>query len=134
MSVVFVANDKASELLEPTYSAFHFPPTTVTPQLTTVLQFGLRSILPVGADQVPAFFPKPLAQRPAVVGFVGDERRGRVARGDFLKDSFRQRDLSRASRRGPACEWNSLAIDHHHKLCTLSAFGRSDAVAPFFAG
>jgi hypothetical protein len=29
---------------------------------------------------------------------------------------------------------HTLAIRHHHKLCTLSAFGFSDACAPFFAG
>jgi hypothetical protein len=30
-------------------------------------------------------------------------------------------------------ERDSLAIDHHHPLRTLSAFGLSDALAPFFA-
>jgi hypothetical protein len=29
---------------------------------------------------------------------------------------------------------NTLAACHHHPLCTLAAFGFSDACAPFFAG
>jgi hypothetical protein len=31
-------------------------------------------------------------------------------------------------------ERNTFAVDHHHPLRTLSAFGFSDAGAPFFAG
>jgi hypothetical protein len=31
-------------------------------------------------------------------------------------------------------ERHTLAVCHHHKLCTLSAFGLSDLGTPFFAG
>ena len=67
--------------------------------------------------QIPTPSQQSLPQWVAVVSPIGDQRRGLFfLPRDVAEDSFDQRDLSRRSRRGPACEWNSLAIRHHQPL------------------
>jgi len=133
-AVVLVANHQPAEVLEPGDGAFNLPAAAVTPQLAAILRGRSSAPAAVRADQVPALGQQVAPQFVTVIGPVGDQRRGPVARRDFLEGFFRKRDLCRRSRRGKACERNSLTIRHHHQLRTLSAFGFSDPVAPFFAG
>lgn len=53
---------------------------------------------------------------------------------DAGHDLFEEPDLGARGRVGIASQRNTLAIDHHHALCYVVPFGRSDRRAPFFAG
>lgn len=93
-------------------------------------------------EQVDASFSQALAQRVAVVCLVTDHSLGTGPRppwslfGDFdlLECLFGEPDLCWRSRVGMASQRKTLAIDHHHALCSLSPFGLSDRGTPFFAG
>ena len=134
VAVIFITHDESAEVVQPGDRAFDLPATPITTQLPSVLSLRPHSAATVRADQVPTFRQQAGAQLVAVVRAVGDQRGRPFTDRDRLDDSFRQRDLSRRSTFGPACEWNTLTIRHHHQLRTLSAFSFSDAIAPFFAG
>src|SRR5208337_467222 len=61
----------------------------------------------------------------AVAVAVGDADRGE---GDFGEFDFRRRGRSQV-----LSQRKTLAIDHHHPLCTLAPLGLSNPGAPFFA-
>jgi len=92
--------------------------------------------------QIGSSFPEPLPKRVAVVRLVTDHSFRAGPRpawpflGDFdlLERLFGEPDLCWRSRVGIASQRNTLAIDHHHVLCSLSPLGLSDFRAPFFAG
>jgi len=93
-------------------------------------------------EQVDASFSQALAQGVAVVRLVSDYSLGsgpwptRPLFGDFdlLECLFGKPDLCWRSRVGMASQRNTLAIDHHHALRSLSPLGLSDRWTPFFAG
>ena len=133
-AVVFVPDHQAAEAADPGDRSFNLPATTVAAKLTPILGSWADSASAMRTDEIPAFRLQVGTQLVAVIGTVCNQRRGFFPDRDLVEDSFDQRDLSRRSTFGPACEWNSLTIRHHHPLCTLSALGFSNAVAPFFAG
>ena len=47
---------------------------------------------------------------------------------------FEERNFVRGRRVQVVSQRNTLAVDHHHPLRSLAAFGLSDVLAPFFAG
>src|SRR5262249_45073451 len=69
-----------------------------------------------------------------VIGSIRNQRNRSFARWHLVDQLFDERDLSRRSTFGPADEWNSLTICHHHPLRTFSTLGFTDSFAPFFAG
>jgi hypothetical protein len=133
-AVVFMANHQASEAADPGDGAFDLPTAAITAQLATVLRVRPHSTSAMWADQVPAFGQQVRSQLVAVINSVGDQRSRCFADRDFIDDGFDQRDLSRRSTFGPACERNALTICHHQPLCTLFPLGFADSVAPFLAG
>jgi len=125
---------------EPGKGSFHFPPPPVTAQLSTILGFS-PSVASVRADQLDAAMLEPSPQRVAVVAFVGDYTHRLLAgpaapagHRDVFQGGLQQRHFRRTGRVQVVSERNTLAVDHHHPLRTLSTFGLSDAGAPFLAG
>jgi len=129
-----VANHQAAEAADPGDGAFDFQAPPVATQFSAVLRLRPRPPSTIGTDQVPTFGCQAAPQGIAVVSLVGDQRRRFIADRDVFEDSLDQRDRSRRSTFAPACQWNSLTICHHQPLCTLSALGFADSVAPFFPG
>lgn len=92
--------------------------------------------------QIDTSFSESLAQGIAVVRLVSNyslrpsPRSARPFFGDFdlLECLFGEPDLCWRSRVGMASQRKTLAIDHHHALCSLSPLGLSDRWTPFFAG
>ena len=79
-----VAHDQTPEVSQPTDGAFHNPTPPISSQCATVLRRPTNAILFVRADQLDSPLPQSLAQRIAIVSFVGNTRsgfcRGRPAR------------------------------------------------------
>lgn len=137
-----IANHQPPEISEPCESAFYFPSPAIPPQFSAILQFRFDTIFPMRANQIDALGLKPFSQRIAVVSFIGNQslyspftptsslaRHLYLLKGIFKKSYFRQRSRSKS-----ASQRNTFAVDHHHPLRTLAAFGLADASAPFFAG
>jgi hypothetical protein len=99
-------------------------------------------ITPVWANQLDASLLEPLSQRVAIITLVGNEAFRILSRtasafscnSNVFYRLFQQRDLRWGRRVQVVSQRNTLAVDHHHPLRSLAAFGLSDALAPFFAG
>src|SRR5712692_3796589 len=138
-----VAHHQAAEVSEPGVGAFDDPATPVPPQRSAILR---RRFLAVGAmrrDQFDSAPCQPLAQRIAIVGFVGDHPHRFLPRtpctmtptyADRRERRFREADFRRGCRVKVVSQRNTLAVDHHHPLRPLAPLGFSDSGAPFFAG
>jgi hypothetical protein len=106
------------------------------------LSVDIPMILSMRGEQVDTSLSQTLAQRVAVVCLVSDYSFRPSPRspwpffGDFdlLECLFGEPDLCWRSRVGMASQRKTLAIDHHHALCSLSPLGLSDRWPPFFAG
>lgn len=141
LDFMLVTNDQPAKIADPADRAFDFPAPTVTPKLSAVLHFRLAAVLPMGTDQVNATPPQPFSQRIGVSRLVINQSFRVLSwsasacprNGDLLQRRFDQRDFVRRRRGKLYSQRHTLAIRHHHKLCTLSAFGLSDAFTPFFA-
>jgi hypothetical protein len=106
------------------------------------LSVDIPMIFSMRGEQVDTSFSQALAQRIAVVSLVSNYSFGsgpwpsRSFFGDFdlLKCLFGEPDLCWRSRVGMASQRKTLAIDHHHALCSFTPFGLSDRWTPFLAG
>lgn len=128
--VCFPTKDQASVMTEPSHRAFHFPPMTVTPQGSTILNaFGFAT--PYRGNQLnpPILQMQPQGLR---IKTPVSNQMLRLSQ-HALKRRHRQGLLVRAALVEGDCQRNSLAVRHHHKLRTLAPPGNIDFRAPFFA-
>ena len=138
-----VAHHQAAEVSEPGIGAFDDPATSVPPQRSTIL---CRRFLAAGAmrrDQFDSALCQPLAQRIAVVGFVGDHAQRFLPRtpctmtptyADRRERCFREPNFRWGCRVKVLSQRKTAAVDHHHPLRPLAPLGFSHSAAPFFAG
>src|SRR5260370_39609473 len=132
-----VAHDQAAEVARPEVGALEDPGPFVAPQCPAILRCRPNAIFLVRADT------QPLAQRIAVVRFVGDYPH-RLLPGpagamtppypDGRERRFRESDFRGGGRVKVLSQRNPAAVDHHHPLRPLAPLGFSDSAAPFFAG
>jgi hypothetical protein len=132
---VLVTHDEAAEVAKPGESAFYFPSFAVTAQPTSIVEGGFGTIVSMRGDQKHPILEQALAQRIAVVGAVGNDALWLLGTDlDALEGRFAERYFRRAGAGKLTSQRNTLAVDHHHPLRSLSAFGFSDREAPFLAG
>ena len=134
-------DNESTEVLQPGKSPLNRPSTLVSPQFTTILIFLSLIITAVRAYQFDAALSQSFPKRVAVISLISNNS-FRVFSGtaaslpghcDFLNSRLQQLHLTRRGRIEMSTERDSLAIDHHHPLRTLSAFGLSNTRAPFLA-
>jgi len=136
------ADHQAAVVAKPGEGAFHLPTPPVSPQFAAVLRFAFSPFPAMRADQLNPAPLQPFPQRVAVVPLVGDEPLRIFPRPpatlprhrDLIERLFQERHFRRTGRVQVVSQRNTLAVDHHHPLRALAAFGRADAGAPFFAG
>jgi hypothetical protein len=138
-----IAYDQAPIISQPADGALHNPTPPIPSQRTTVLHRRANAILLVRADQFDPAPPQPLAQRIAVVGFVGNHPHRLLPRSactmasayaDSRERRFRELDFRPGCRVKVVSQRNTRAVDHHHPLRLLAPLGFSDCGALFFAG
>src|SRR5512138_1299237 len=138
-----IAHHQAPEAAQPGKGALDFIPTAVAPELATVLQLWLGAIPPMRTNQVDATLPlQPLAKRVTVIALISDQPRHALAGSTppyarhlhLVQRGFDQFDFRGRGRSKCASQRNTLAVDHHHPLCSFALFGLADAQPPFFAG
>ena len=138
-----VTHHQASKIPEPGVGTFDDPASPVAPQRSAILRCGPHAILFVRADQFDPALPQALAQRIAVVRFVGDYPQRFLLRttrvmtppyADRGERRLRELDFRRGCRVKVVSQRKTAAVDHHHPLRPLAPLGFSDSAAPFFAG
>jgi len=138
-----ITHDQASEVSEPGVRAFDNPAPPVAPQCTTILSCRPNAISLVRTDQFDPPLLQALAQRIAVIRFVGDHPQrllpwtARVMTpcyADRRQRRLGEFDFRRGCRVKVVSQRNTAAVDRHHPLRPLAPLGFSDCAAPFFAG
>ena len=131
----FPTNNQSSEVWPPGQSRLNLPSTPVRPQFATILIFLGLIVFTVGTDQFNAAFQPPLAKRITVVALIRYDA-DRILpwptttfsrHRNLLNRGFQQFYFTRPGRIKISADRDCLAIDHHHPLCTLPAFGLSKA-------
>jgi hypothetical protein len=128
---------------EPGERALHLPSSLVSSQFSAIGVRRLPAVVaPIRHDQLDATLQQPRPQRVAVVALVRDDPLRIFPRaasasaryGDPFDRRLQQLHFRRTGRVQVVPQRNSFAVDHHHPLRALAAFGLADAEPPFFAG
>ena len=138
---MILANEQAAEVAKPGKSSFDFPAFAISSEFPAIVEGGLAASFAMRRNQQDATLEQTPAQRIAVVTSVGDYAQGPVARTptrlrnrNLFECAFGQSYFRRTGRGQLASQRNTRAVDHHHPLCALAAFGFADSEAPFLAG
>src|SRR6202521_5743185 len=138
-----MAHHQTTVIAQPADGAFDDPAASIAPQRAAILCRQTNAILLVWADQFDSALPQPLAQRIAVIGFVGNDphrllpRSARTMASAYADRGERRLgefDFRRGCRTKVVSQRNTRAVDHHHPLRPLAPLGFSESGAPFFAG
>src|SRR3984893_8945585 len=138
-----MAHHQTTVIAQPANGAFDDPAASIASQRAAILCRQTNAILLVRADQFDSALPQPLAQRSAVIGFVGNDphrllpRSARTMASAYADRGERRLgefDFRRGCRTKVVSQRNTRAVDHHHPLRPLAPLGFSDSGAPFFAG
>ena len=141
-NILIPADNKPAKISQPGKSPFNFIASSVTSHLAAIIMLLSFIIAPVRANQFNAFASHTFTQGVAVITLVSNQSL-RISFGTpsaFARHSnicyrfFEERNFARGRRVQVVSQRNTLAVDHHHPLRSLAAFGLSDAFAPFFAG
>jgi hypothetical protein len=140
--VRFPANDQAPDIAQPGEGPFHFPAALLPAQLAAILQWRSHAVLPMGTNQINAASRQSLPQGIRVTGFVIDHAcrplsgtaRAIARNGNGVQRRLQQLHFGGGRRFQEVSQRNTLAVDHHHPLRALAAFGLADFGPPFFAG
>jgi hypothetical protein len=141
-NIALPADHQTTIITQPGKSSFNLPAPPITAQLTPIVITPTFIVAAVRANQFDAALRQSPAMRVAVIGFVGDNSTwffpwsawAFPRHRDLIYRFFEQRDFRRGRRVQVVSQRNTLAVDHHHPLRSLAAFGLSDALTPFFAG
>ena len=132
--VVFVADDKAPEVLEPGVETFDLPAPSVPAQGPAVLREAPVSVGAMRGDQLDAaIVEESLVQSIAVVGLVADEAVGEVVGPHPIERVFDEGHFVRRSAGHVDGERKTTAVCNSHDLRPLAPLGLSDREPPFFA-
>ncbi len=141
-NIVVPADDKAAKISQPRKRPLNLIATFISPHLAAIIIFAVLVIASVWTNQFNTSVSQTTAKRVAVIAPVGNQSLRIFSRPaaalawhrDIVQRFFEQRDFVRGRRVQVVSQRNTLAVDHHHPLRSLAAFGLSDALAPFFAG
>ena len=141
-NITIPPDNKAAIISQPGKSAFDFPSAFVPSQFAAVVIFLSFIVAAVRANQFDTSLSQSATQRVTVVTFISNQPSRFFSRSasafarhrDIVQCFFEQRDFVRGRRVHVVSQRNTFAVDHHHPLRSLAAFGLSDALAPFFAG
>ena len=136
-----IAGDQSAEATQPSDRALNAVAPFVAPKLAPILSLGFFPILAMRTNQVNAPFGQTISQGIRVGRPIINQSRKPTAwttRAVTRHRNLRQQWLNQGyfvrRRRGKFdSQRHTLAVCHHHKLRTLSAFGFSDQGPPFLA-
>jgi hypothetical protein len=135
-------DNKSAIISQPGKSSLDLIAAFISSQFASVIILTALIIAAIWTNQFNASAGQTLPQRVTVIAPVGNHSLRLFSRsasafsrhGHIVQCFFQERDLVRGRRVQVVSQRNTLAVDHHHPLRSLAAFGLSDALAPFFAG
>jgi hypothetical protein len=141
-NIMIPAYNKTAKISQPRKRSLNLIPALITPHLASIIIFLSLVIASVRTNQLNTPLSQTLAKRVAVIALVGNQPLWILSRSapafarhrDIVQCFFEERDFVRGRRVQVVSQRNTFAVDHHHPLRSLAAFGLSDAFAPFFAG
>lgn len=133
--MVFIANNQASKILQPSEKTLNLPPSTVSPKGSPVLCPGSLPPATVGGDHLRTpVLPQALVQAVAVICLVTDQSdRDFVGKARF-KGILNQGYFMWRSAGHVHGDRKTRSVCHCHDLAALAPLGFADQRAPFFAG
>jgi hypothetical protein len=138
-NIMIPSDNKASIIPQPRKSPLNLIATLITPHLASVIILLSLVIAPIRANQFNAFTSQTFTQWVTVISSVSNQTQRFFSRpaaalawhSDIIQCFFEERDFVRGRRVHVVSQRNTFAVDHHHPLRSLAAFGLSDAFAPF---
>ena len=131
--VVFITDDEPAEVVEPGKEPFDFPALAITAQTAAIVEGRLGAASSVRGQEHDVFFEQLLAQRIAVVSFVGNQAQRLFLDQATLQGRFDQGYFGGRSSRCVNGEWKTMSVSHGHDLDALAPLGFADRSAPFLA-
>lgn len=136
------SDNKPPEISQPRKSSFDFPATFISSHLAAIMVFTFLIVLSVWANQFNASLFQLFAIIITIVTFISYQPLRLLFRPslswtrhcDSVERFFEERNFTGGRRVQVVAQRNSFAVDHHHPLRSLAAFGFSDTQAPFLAG
>ena len=141
-NIVIPADNKPPKIPQPRERPLNLIATFISPHFASIIIFLPFVIVSVRADQFNALVRQTFTQRVAVIAPVGNQTLWIFSgsapafawHSDIVQRIFEERNFVRGRRVQVVSQRNTFAVDHHHPLRSLAAFGLSDTLAPFFAG
>ena len=138
---MFMTNQQAAELSEPSIGSLHDPAASITPQFAPIFIAPGFVVPAVGDDQFNAALLQATAERIGIVSRISDHPlrllswaalRSRDA--DFGERGFRKFNYTGGGTFQPNSQRKTFTVDQYHPLRALAPLGFADGSAPFFAG
>jgi len=138
-----IPNYEVTKVPQPSIRSLDLPAFAIAPEYSSVLGWLANPICLVRHDQLDASFLKTGPQWVAIIRLIANHPTWflpwatcstPLRDSDGVQRCFREFDFRWRGRSQVLSQRNTLAIDHHHPLCTLAPLGFADACAPFFAG
>jgi hypothetical protein len=141
-NIMVPADNQPAIIAQPRKRPLYFIATFIASHFTTIIVLLFLIVTAIRTYQFDTFLSQPFSKRIAVIAFIGDQPKGisfgtasaRTRYGNIAYRFFEQRDFARGCTVQVVSQRNTLAVDHHHPLRSLAAFGLSDTFAPFLAG
>ena len=141
-NITIPADDQSAIIAQPREGSLHLVAAFISSHLSAIIVLLFLIVAAVRTDQFDTFLSQPFSKWIAVISLVGNQPTGisfgtssaGTRHGDIVYRFFEQRDFARGCAVQVVSQRNTLAVDHHHPLRSLAAFGLSDAFAPFLAG
>jgi hypothetical protein len=133
LSMVFMADQHAADVLPPGEPSLHVPAACVAPQRAAVLRLGSHTVGPRRCDQLDASLGQWLVEWIAIVGCIPDQMRRSSLDTTPGERGFNKGDLMRRSTRHVDGDRKTSTVCHGHDLRALAPLGRSSTSAPFWA-
>ena len=139
--VAFMADEETTEVAEVSEGAFDLPAFAITAQRASILQGGAAAATAMRTDQLDPACGQPFPEALRIVSAVTEESLGTIARTTHARPRhlhrpqgfFREGDFRGRGAKESASQRYTLAVCHHHPLCTFATFGFTHAEPPFLA-
>ena len=131
--MVFMADQHASEVLQPGKEPFHFLAAFVPPQGATIVRFGFIALGPMWGKQLNPLRGQARVERVNIVAFIPDQMCWSSINKTRGESWFNKGDFMRRSRLNVDGERKTSAVCNCHDLRTLAPLGLSHPEPPFLA-
>src|SRR3974390_3519809 len=132
LGVVFIADNQAAEVVQPSEESFYLPTTLEAAQRTSVLSNAIGpAAFAVWSNHLSTKLLQNFTiQRITIVSLISNESLGDISHESLLKGLSHQFDFSRASTVCAYGERKTIAVCNCHDLGALAAFSLSHTEPP----